>query len=139
VRGISPAEGDVTLREGDKSVVGDGDAVSVGAEIAQSVFRSTEGPFGVDDPVVPEQEPEPGCKGPRFSKRGKVAEKLECTLMEGGFKAGDELTAKNATQHLDGKEEGAAGGDPAEVVWSEPAGGKYAVDMRMKAPTPTVP
>jgi hypothetical protein len=139
VRGVSPAEGDVALREGDKSVVGDGDAVGVGTEIAQSVFRSTEGPLGVDDPVVTEQEPKPGGEAPRFSKWGEVAEKLECTLEEGGFKSGDELTAKYATKHLDGKEEGVARGDPAGVVWSEAAGGKYAVDMRMKTPTATVP
>jgi len=68
VSGISPAEGDVSGGESNQSVVGDRDAVGVGAEIAQSVFRSAEGRLGVDDPVVTEQEPEPGCKGPRFSK-----------------------------------------------------------------------
>jgi hypothetical protein len=85
VSGVSPAEGDVALGEGDKSVVGDGDAVGVGAEIAQSVFRSAEGRFGVDDPVVTEQEPEPGCKDPRFSKWGEVTEELECAFAVGGF------------------------------------------------------
>jgi hypothetical protein len=55
--GVSPTEGDLVLRKGDESVVGDGDAVSIGAEIAQRVFRPTEGRFGVDDPVVAEQEP----------------------------------------------------------------------------------
>ena len=55
MRGVSPTEGDVVLRKSDESVVRDGDAVSVGTEIAQRVFGSTEGRLGVDDPVVAEQ------------------------------------------------------------------------------------
>jgi hypothetical protein len=43
VSGISPAEGDVAVGEGDESVVGDGDTVGVGTEIAQRVFRPAEG------------------------------------------------------------------------------------------------
>jgi hypothetical protein len=53
-------------------------------------------------------------------------------LAEGSFKSSDELTAKYAPKHLDGKEEGVVRGDPAGVVWSEPAGSKYAVEVRMK-------
>ena len=56
---------------------------------------------------------------------------LECAFAEGGFESGDELTAKDTAEHLDGKEEGAARGDPAGVVRSEAAGGKHAVDMGM--------
>jgi hypothetical protein len=44
--GVSPAEGDVAIGESNQSVVGDGDAVGVGAEIAQHVFWSAEGRFG---------------------------------------------------------------------------------------------
>jgi len=55
VSGVSPAEGDVTIGESHQPVVGDGDAVSVGAEIAQHMFWPAERPFGVDDPVVAEQ------------------------------------------------------------------------------------
>ena len=47
---------------------------------------------------------------PLFSKWGEVAEELECALAEGGFKSGDEHTAKDTAGYLDGKEEGAAGG-----------------------------
>ena len=52
VSGIAPAEGDVAFRERDQPAVGDGDAMGVGAEIAQHMFRATEGPLGVDDPVM---------------------------------------------------------------------------------------
>ena len=69
VSGVSPAKGDVALGESNQPAVGDGDAMSVGAEIAQHVFWPTERPFGVDDPVVTEQYPQPGGEGARFRKR----------------------------------------------------------------------
>jgi len=65
---------------------GDGDAVSVCAEVAQRMLRPTEGPFGVDDPVLTEQEP--GCKGPRFSQWGEVAVELGGAFVESGPKSG---------------------------------------------------
>jgi hypothetical protein len=51
--------------------------------------------------------------------------------MKGGLESGDELTAEDTAEHHDGKEEGAAGVDPAGVIRSETAGGEHAVDMRV--------
>ena len=68
VRGVAPAEGDVAIGESDQSAVGDGDAMGVGAEIAQHMFRPAEGPLGVDDPVVAEQHPQP-CERRRAAQR----------------------------------------------------------------------
>src|SRR5712664_5001225 len=56
---------------------------------------------------------------------------LECAGMKGGLESGDKLAAEDTAEHFDGKEEGAAGGDPAGVVRSEAAGGQHAVDMGM--------
>ena len=69
VSGVSPAECDVAIGESHQPAVGDGDAMGVGAEIAQHVFWPAERPFGVDDPVVTEQYPQPGGEGARFRKR----------------------------------------------------------------------
>jgi hypothetical protein len=44
---------------------------------------------------------------------------------------GNKLTAEDTTEHLDGKKEGRAGGDPVGVVWSESAGSKHTVNMGM--------
>ena len=55
VSGISPSESNLSVSEGKQSVVGDGNAVGVSAEIAQHVLRATEGRLGIDDPVVTEQ------------------------------------------------------------------------------------
>jgi len=133
--GVPPAKGDVALGESNQPVVGDGDAVGVSTEIAQRVLRSAEGPLGVNDPVMPEQESKPGGEGSRFSQRGEVAVELECALAEGGLKSGDELTAEDTAEHRDGKEEGVAGGDPSGVAGSEATGGNDAVDMRMNLQT----
>ena len=66
---VSPTESDVALGETHQPAVGDGDTMSVSAEIAQHVFWATEGPFGVDNPVVTEQHSQPGGEGARFHKR----------------------------------------------------------------------
>jgi hypothetical protein len=65
--GISPAEGDVPIVECNEPVVGDGDPMGIGAEIAQRMFRAAEWSFGVDNPEMKEQQPKPGCEGSRFS------------------------------------------------------------------------
>ena len=113
VRGIPPAEGDVALGESDQPGVGDGDAMSVGAEITQHMFRAAEGPLGVDDPVVAEQHPQPGGEGAGLGQRQQAAVELEFTSLEGVAKSGDELAAEDAAEHADGQEEGTPGGDPA--------------------------
>src|SRR5450432_2664343 len=56
---------------------------------------------------------------------------LECAGVKGGLESGDKLAAEDTAEHFDGKEEGAARGDPAGVVRSETAGGQHAVDMGM--------
>src|SRR5271157_4484880 len=129
--GVSPLEGDIALGEGNQPVVGDGDAVGVGAEIAQHMIRSSEGALGINDPVMAEQYAQPCCEGPRLGHGQEVAVELDHASMEGAAKSGDELTAEHTAEHFDGKKKGAVGGDPASVVGSEAASGDYAVNMRM--------
>ena len=105
VGGVSPTEGDVALLEGDESTVGDGDAMGVATEIAQRMFRSSEGRLGIDDPVVAEQRPEPCGEAAWLGKRCKVAAKREPILVEGGLQSGDELAAKDPAEHLDRQKE----------------------------------
>jgi len=67
VGGVAPAKGDVAVGESDQPGVGDSHAMSVGAEIAQYMFRSAEWALGVDDPVMAEQYPQPCSEGARLS------------------------------------------------------------------------
>ena len=113
-------------------MVGDGDAMGVSAQVLQHILGTTEGWFRVDHPVLTEQGPQPGCKGPRLSKQDEVAVELECAFAECGPKSGDELAAKDTTEYLDGEKEARAGSDPAGVIEREPTGGDDTVDVGME-------
>jgi len=82
VRGVSPAEGDLAIGQSDQPGVRDRDAMSVSAEIAQYMFRSSEGRLGIDDPVLAEQRTQPGPEGTRLGQRQQAAVELEVTSME---------------------------------------------------------
>jgi len=69
VSGVAPAKGYVARGESNQPAVGNGDAMRVSTEISQHVFRSSERPLGVDDPIVTEQYPQPRGEGTRFRKR----------------------------------------------------------------------
>ncbi len=69
VSGVAPAKGYVALGESNQPAVGNGDAMGVGSEISQPMFRSSERPLGVDDPIVTEQYPQPRGKGARLRQR----------------------------------------------------------------------
>jgi hypothetical protein len=106
--GISPAESNVVIGESDQPAVGDSHAMCIRSEIAQRVFRSSERPLGIDDPVVAEQDPQPDGKSARFRKRQEVAVELERACKESAAESGDELAAEDAAEYLDGKKEGSA-------------------------------
>src|ERR1035441_2582719 len=105
MRGIPPAKRDLAIRQGDQSVVGDGDAVGVGAEIEQDMLRTSEGSFAVDDPVMAKQLPEPGGEELGLDEELEVAMEAELGLGEGALQRGHELAAKHPAQHFVGKEE----------------------------------
>ena len=113
VGGIAPSEGDVAFGESNQPAVGDGDTMSVCAEIAQHMFRSAKRLLGVDDPVVAEQHPQPGREGAWLCKRQKSAVELKLTSMECVAQSFDELAAEDAAEHTDGQKEGSPGGDPS--------------------------
>jgi hypothetical protein len=120
-------------------VVGDGDTVGVGTEIAQGVLRTSEGLFAVDDPVLAKQLPEPGGEDLGLREELEVAMEAELALGEGALQGGHELAAKHPAQHFVGKKKGAAGWDPARVINGKTTGREDAMDMGMKTPAPTIP
>ena len=80
------------------------------------MLGASEGPFGVDVPVVSEQGSDPGGEGFGVSERFQVAVETQLALPEVAFESGHKLTAKDATEHLDGKEEGIAWLDPVGAI-----------------------
>ena len=92
--------------------------MGVSTEIAQHMFRSSEGRLGIDHPVVAEQDPQPSSEGAWLGKMQEISVELERTLMEGVTQSGDELTAEDAAEHADGQKERIAG---RRSSWSDPA------------------
>jgi hypothetical protein len=68
VSGVAPTKGDLAVVERNQSVVGDGYAMSVAAQVVEYELGTTERWFGVDDPIFPKQWPEPGCEDLRLSE-----------------------------------------------------------------------
>jgi hypothetical protein len=132
VSGVAPAKGDLAVRQCDQAMVGDGDAVSIAAEIVQDILGSAEGWFGVDDPVFAEERTQPGREELGMSERREFSGQVQLTALEGQLQAGDELAAKHAPQHRDGKEEAGMGSNPTGVIGGESAGGNDTVDMGVK-------
>lgn len=77
VSGVTPTEADVVIVECNESMVGDRDAMRVGAEIAQNVFGASERTLGVDDPIVAEQSSQPCCEVLRVSQMQEAVVKSE--------------------------------------------------------------
>jgi len=113
-------------------MVGDGHAMGVSAEILEYVVGTTEGWFGVDDPVFSEQWSEPGSEDLGLREQSQIARKMKLAVLNSRLKAGDELTAKHTSEYLNGEKEARTGLNPASVIEGEPTGRDDTVDMGMK-------
>src|SRR5208282_5493879 len=97
------------------------------------MFRAAERRFGVDHPVLSEQEPSPGGKGLGLSEPCQISVKVELAVLERSLETSRELAAKHAREHLDGKKEGVARLDPARAIGRQTTGRNDAMDMRVQA------
>jgi len=113
-------------------MVGDSHAMGVPTQILEYVLGASERSFAINHPVFSEQWPQPGGKGFRLSEGAQVSVETELAVLEGALKCRDELAAKNAAEHLDGKKEGIARFDPARAIGGESPGRHHAMHMRMK-------
>src|SRR5271167_3546990 len=108
---VLPTEGDLIVVEGDETMVGDGDAVSVASQIVEDMFCPGERSLGVDDPVLTEELMEETAEAIRLSEADERAVELELVLVKELLEPGGELAAKDAAEHADGQEETWRGGD----------------------------
>lgn len=93
---VTPAEGDLAIGQRDQAMVGDGDAVSIAAEILQDVLGSAEGWFRVDDPIFAEERTQPGSEQLGMRERRKFSAQVQLAALESRLQASDELAAKHA-------------------------------------------
>ena len=132
VSGIAPTKRDLPIRKRDQSMVGDGHAMSVPAQITEHMLWASERTFRVDHPVLSEQWSEPRRKDFRLSEELQVSMKVELAVMKGALERFAELAAKGSAKHLDGKKGVVAWFDPACAIGGQPTGRHHAVYMRVK-------
>src|SRR5439155_22127472 len=88
---------------------------------------TTEGGFGIDDPVVAMQAAHEFCKLLRVGQSDGGTSAAELVAMVETFQTSQELATKDAAEDLDGYEDRIARADPATVVWRAAACGNDAV------------
>jgi len=103
VSGIAPAKRDLVIDQGDESLVGDGDAMGVVAQITERILGASKGRFGVDVPVVSEQGSYPGGEGFGVSGRFQVAVEPQLSLLEVRLRADTNLPRKTRLSTLTGR------------------------------------
>src|SRR3954447_3878917 len=110
---------------------GDGDPMSVAAEIGQHLSRSAEGLLGVDDPVDPPQGDEM-ARGPvGIGETCKAAEEAQPSCGKGGGEALEEQPSEQTGERLHGEEEVSLAVDPTRCVHRQSAARDDAVKVRM--------
>ena len=122
---VTPAKSNLAVGQRDQAMVGDGDAVSIAAEILQDVHGPAEGWFGVDDPVFAEERTQPGSEELGMGERHEFSGQVQLTALEGRLQSSDELATEHAPQYRDGKEEARVGSNPAGVIAGESARGRH--------------
>lgn len=121
---VVPAKGHLVVAEGDESVVGDGHAVGVPAEVAQYLPGSGEGRLAVNDPVL--------ASGSSESCVGVDVLAVEGLVVETRLEPAQQLGAEESRQDPHGEEETGSAGDPTAAWWIETASGDDAMDVRME-------
>src|SRR5260370_36759681 len=106
--GVTPVKGDFLIGEGDQSVVGDGYAMGVTAQIAKHIFRSSERLFRVNHPVLSKQWSQPREEGFGLSEGLQVSVEAQLAVLEGARECRDDLAAQDAAANVYRKTAGVA-------------------------------
>src|SRR6266571_7939276 len=128
---VAPPKGDLAIGQRDQSMIGDGHAMGVAAQVVEHVLGTAEGWFGVDDPIFSKQRPQPGSEDLGLREQGQIAGEVQLAMLKRRLESSDELAAKHTAEHLDGEKETRARSNPAGGIERESAGGNDAVHMRM--------
>jgi hypothetical protein len=102
VPGVSPAEGDLVVLKGEQTVIGDGHAVGVAAEITENLLGTAEGRLTVDHPVPSKERTEEGSEGLAFRQRLEMAVEAQSAVGKSRSESLDKLAAEDSPQHRDG-------------------------------------
>src|SRR5215831_2640844 len=110
---VFPTEGDPLTVKRDESMVGDGHAMGVAAQITEDLPRATEGWLGINHPVLAVEAAQQLAKLLLVGQSGTRSRAMEFLLTVKAFQTSDELPAEDPAQHLHGEKE--------RVAWVHPA------------------
>ena len=128
---VLPTEADFALVDGEKAVIGDGDAVGVSREVGQDLFGAAEGRFGVDAPFRLSGGSEVAAEG--ATGPGAAPAPAEGQLLgdEGLLQMRQETAGgRDETSTRTGRKKLRPASDPA-AIGRETAAGNDAMQVRM--------
>ena len=95
---VEPTKLNVLSIKGQQSMVGDGNAMGVTAQVAEDLFGSAEGRFGIDDPVVDVERADPGAETLGFFQGLKLGREADLAGGQELFEPVDELAAEHRAE-----------------------------------------
>ena len=102
---VLPAEADLTVGEPDQPAVGDGDAMSVAAEIGQHLLGTGEGSLGIDHPIDAAQGGQAAVKAAGSASVASAPEKHSFTCREFSLQLVEKQLAEQTGEHPHRQEE----------------------------------
>src|SRR5262244_2717509 len=133
------AEGHAALVESNEPAVGDGDAMGVAGEIGKHCFWPGEGRLGVDEPVLSLERREMRSEGLTTTPLLDLAKEREPTRRVGVGERRSEEPPEQAGKHAHRQQEAGLAAHPARSIERYPTARHNHMDVRMVAPTPTIP
>ena len=135
---ILPTEVDATVLAGEEPAIGDRDAMGIAPEIIQHLLRAAKRTLGIDIPFDLAQRPEMPGERTRLHQADEITEEHELFFVECCLQALQEQPPIKSRQDANREEEVGPAADPASVG-CEAAAGDKAMNVRVVAPTPTIP
>jgi hypothetical protein len=132
VSGVSPAERDLVIQEGNEPAIGDRNAMGVSAEIAKHLVSPAERRFAVDHPAQGVKLADQTSEQSGLSQAAKQAVELELSGSVSLLECFKKLAAENfAEDLLREKEAVVSRAHPEGVISRQAASGNDAVNVRM--------
>jgi hypothetical protein len=104
VRVISPAEGNLTVPDGEEAVIADGDSVGISTQVLQDPPGASERRFAVDHPFFMVERPDEGFEVSGILEQAELAGKDQLPALKVLLDEAQELTSEQRRQDLDGEE-----------------------------------
>ena len=128
---ILPAEGDLAVLESQQPVIGKGHFVGVAAQVVEHLGGTTEGRFGINDPLGLAAVLEPLRESGSGGQGLELAVELKFSLIKGLLESGQEQATEESRQDAHRQEEARAAANPTFSIGRQSAAGNHTMQMGM--------